>query len=131
MSDVGKKVTVILFSILIVVSAVFVNSLFVEDYAEDDIFGASLSTFFQVLFNIFVLLPEIDCFYNTMYFLFYKKNVYKTVLNVLAGICSVGMIVSFCFFDLFLKQAEIFISIFLILYILIRIIYVIACLTKA
>ena len=127
----GKKITVILFSILIVVSAVFVNGLFVEDYAEDDVFDTSISNFFQVLFNIFILLPEIDWFYNTMYFLFCKKKVYKTVLNIFSGICSIGIIVSFCFFDLFLKQAEIFILTFLILYISIRIIYVILCLIKA
>lgn len=119
----AKKITIIVFSILIVVSIILVNSLFVEEYTEDDIFGTSFSTFFQILFNIFILLPEIDWFYNIMYFLFGKKKTHKTVLNAIAGICSVGIIVSFCFFDLFLKQAEIFILLFLALYILIRIIY--------
>lgn len=119
----GEEITIIVFSILIVVSIILVNSLFVEEYTEDDIFGTSFSTFFQILFNIFILLPEIDWFYNIMYFLFGKKKTHKTVLNAIAGICSVGIIVSFCFFDLFLKQAEIFILLFLALYILIRIIY--------
>lgn len=118
-----KKVIIIAFAVLIIASAIFVNGVFIVDSAEDDIYGTSFSTFFQILFNIFILLPEIDWFYNIMYFLFGKKKTHKTVLNAIAGICSVGIIVSFCFFDLFLKQAEIFILLFLALYILIRIIY--------
>lgn len=43
----AKKITIIVFSILIVVSIILVNSLFVEEYTEDDIFGTSFSTFFK------------------------------------------------------------------------------------
>lgn len=119
-----KKVIIIAFAVLIIASAIFVNGIFIVDSDEDDIFGDSLSLFFQILFNIFILVPELDWFYNIMYFVSDKKQKNKTILNIMAGICSAGMLVSFLFFDLFLKQAEVFIILFLLIYILIRIIYI-------
>lgn len=124
-----KKVVIIFFTVLIVASAIFINGIFIDENAQDDVFGDTFTTFFQVLLNIFVLVPEIDWFYNVLYFLSDKKEKYKTKINVVSCICSIAMVVSLVLIDSFLLLGELLMILSFIIFVLLRLIYVIVSLT--
>ena len=94
-----KKITTVIFVLLILATVVGTFALAIDSYHYDmdpqngvDIFEG-VSSILILIAGSFVVLYELDLWYTVSYFLFRQKTAAKTILNVLANITFLSVFI--------------------------------------
>lgn len=120
-----KKIVILAFSILIVITLILgvvisINSYLyeLENFECDKFVG--LGGFIAACFFGFVLLYEIDLFYTVYYFVLKPKTVFKTIFNILSNLSLV-----FCFFLMYFEDLIINVKLFEYPFLILFVVYIV------
>lgn len=123
-----KKIIVCVFSLLILVTAIYTVAVAIESYRYDmdpangvdllEGWGAA----FAMIIGGFVVLYEIDLFHTVYYFFVKPKTVTKSILNILSNLSLLLVFFSDYYSDIFKEDAIALILVFLT-YVILRIVY--------
>ena len=121
---------------MILATAIIFTVLAIDTYnyeaANDDIL-VGLGAIMTMIFGGFVVLYELDLFYNVYYFLIKPKTTTKTILNILSNLILVFIFANLYLADVFmeLRKYETAPLILFSTYVVLRIVYLAVCYTSS